>query len=335
MPDKYAHDDRHLQRQHAQLDTTSTYYSLLSVPTRPFKMPEHFIRPQTPQAMLHRLPDKPSVPSTDPTNNKPSTYIILIVASTAVAGKVQIANSVADALACPLFQGDSLHETSARAASHVGIRTAVPARNDGSGQGQASVEPNRERYQRMWLSKMTRIGHLFPGESRPATEGFSGFGGGAPAPVFGSTSASSSRSNVNSLIPTGAILGTTTYVHKPPPTAALSEDKKLRSANPALMVVTHPVLEQWHKDSIRHVVGEHGIGVVFVPLDEDQELPALKPLDPRTMTNFASLGSFGNAKKVTVGTNLDDEIVLVIDTKAKVEDLIEDIILGVQDIMSA
>lgn len=102
-----------------------------------------------------------------------------------------------------------------------------------------------------------------------------------------------------------------------------------------MMVVTHPVLEQWHKDSIRHVVGEYGIGVIFVPLDEDEELPVLKPLDPRTMTSFASLGSFGDAQKTTTGTTLDDEIVLRVNIEAKVEDLIEDIVDGVRDIMNA
>ncbi|KAJ4409177.1 hypothetical protein N0V82_009529 [Gnomoniopsis sp. IMI 355080] len=303
-------------------------------------------RPQTPQAMLHRLPDKPEFPSSG-ARNKPSKYVILIVASTAVAGKAQIATSVADALSCPLFQGDSLHETSARAAT-MSSSAAVSQRSD-AGERQAAPEPNKERYQRMWLSKMTRTGYLFPDESRPANEGFSGFGGGAPAPSSTSTSrrgpsssvasasGSSGISNVNSYVFTGGAPGAARYINKPPPTVTLSEDEKLRKANPALMVVTHPVLEQWHKDSIRHVVGEYGIAVIFVPLDEDDEdedLPVLKPLDPRTMTSFASLGSLCNAQTNTAGGSLDDEIVLSINVASKVEDLIEDIVHGVRDIMN-
>lgn len=120
--------------------------------------------------MLHRRPDKPASQSTKPgATTKPSRYMVLIIASTAVAGKAQIAKSVAAALGCPLVQGDSLHETSAKAAS-VGAAKNV----DGAAPG-----PNMDRYRRMWLSKMTRTGYLFPEESRPATGGFSGFGGGS------------------------------------------------------------------------------------------------------------------------------------------------------------
>lgn len=113
----------------------------------------------------------------------------------------------------------------------------------------------------------------------------------------------------------------------------LSEDEKLRKANPALMVVTHPDLEKWHKDSIRKAVGEYGIGVIFVPLSEDEELPVLKPLDPSTMTSFASLGSFGATKKAASAT-LGEEIVLRVNVEANVEDLIEDIVDGVREIMN-
>lgn len=126
---------------------------------------------------------------------------------------------------------------------------------------------------------------------------------------------------------------TTKYINKPP-VFTLSEDEKLRKANPALMIVTHPELENWHKDSIRKAVGEYAIGVIFVPLYEDEELPVLKPLDPKTMTSFASLGSFGTAQKA-VGATLDEEIVLRVNVEAKVEDLIEDIIDGVREIMNA
>ncbi|KAH8759968.1 hypothetical protein F5883DRAFT_631442 [Diaporthe sp. PMI_573] len=271
-------------------------------------------------------------------------YIILILASTAVAGKAQIAKSVASAIGCPLFQGDSLHETAARAAS-VGATAAAAPRGDD--EEASSSGANEGRYQRMWLSKMTRTGYLFPDEARPANEGFSGFGGGAPAPSSSSTSRRGSGSSVASAASSGAAgsssssymsappPGATKYINKPPPTTTLSAEEKLRRANPALMVVTHPVLEQWHKDSIRHVVGEYGIGVIFVPLDEDEELPVLKPLDPRTMTSFGSLGSFGNAQGPARPTTLDDETVLTVNIEANVEDLTDDIVKGVRDLMQS
>lgn len=300
--------------------------------------------------MLHRLPDKPQFLPTEPRHIKPTKYIILIVASTAVAGKAQIAKSVADALACPLFHGDSLHETSARAAS-VGKHVAASKIGDGDGDGDeqrsaAVTEPNKERYQRMWLSKMTRTGLLFPEESRPATGGFSGFGGGAsmPSPSSkarqGSTGSDASDSTIartSSIVDAYLFAGETRrqpkYTNRPSLTVTLSENDKLHRANPALMVVTHPILEQWHKESIRHVVGDYGIGVIFVPLDQDQELPVLKPLDPRTMTSFASLQFSDHAQMTTPTGNLDDEIVLDVDTELKVEDIIEEVVRGVQDIM--
>jgi hypothetical protein len=117
----------------------------------------------------------------------------------------------------------------------------------------------------------------------------------------------------------------------------LSDEEKLQKANPALMVVTHPELEAWHKKSIRTVVGEYGIGVIFVPLEGEEgeegvgELPVLKPLDPRTMTSF---GSFGVVQKPAAKT-LDEEIVLKVDGGGNVEDIIEDIVSGVNEIMNA
>jgi gluconate kinase len=288
--------------------------------------------------MLHRLPDKPDLASKG--NTKPSKYIILIIASTAVAGKIQIAKSVSNALSCPLFQGDSLHETSAKAASVGAPRRSAGA--DGDDQAVASGA-NEARYERMWLSKMTRTGHLFPEESRPANEGFSGFGGASSTSTSrrgSSSSVASATSSLDAVASTSSIASsfissgapTAKYINKPP-VFTLSEDEKLRKANPALMVVTHPDLEKWHKDSIRKAVGEYGIGVIFVPLSEDEELPVLKPLDPSTMTSFASLGSFGATKKAASAT-LGEEIVLRVNVEANVEDLIEDIVDGVREIMN-
>lgn len=308
-------------------------------------MSDYPIRPQTPQAMLHRLPDKPDLSSK--ANTKPSKYIVLITASTAVAGKVQIAKSVSNALSCPLFQGDSLHETCAKAAS-VGAQKRHPE-TDGDEQAAASGA-NEARYQRMWLSKMMRTGHLFPEESRAATEDFFGFGGASSTSTSrrgSNSSAASVSSSSDAVISTSSIASsftssdkpTTKYINKPP-VLALSEDENLRKANPALMTITHPELEKWHKDSIRKTVGEYGIGVIFVPLyededeDEDEDLPILKPLDPKIITDLASLGSFGTAKKAA-GATVDEEIMLRVNIEAKVEDLIEKIVAGVRDIMVA
>ncbi|KAK2054950.1 hypothetical protein LY76DRAFT_521468 [Colletotrichum caudatum] len=309
--------------------------------------------------MLHRLPDKPDDEELSRrANTKPSKYIILIVASNAVAGKVQIAKSVASALACPLFQGDSLHETVAKAANLGASRG--PA---GAGSG-----PNEGRYQRMWLSKMTRTGLLFPEESRPANEGFSGFGGtsststsrrGSASSVASASSdalAAASAASVSTAssftsssggVPSAAAAPTAKYINKPVTSAPLPDDELLRRANPALMVVTHPELERWHKDCIRKTVGEYRIGVIFVPLgeseddddDDDDELPVLKPLDPRTMTSFASLGSLGafgtgsGGGGGDGGGSLEEEIVLRVNVDADVEHLIEEIVDGVRDIM--
>lgn len=121
------------------------------------------------------------------------------------------------------------------------------------------------------------------------------------------------------------------YVHKPLPVANLLEKEEARRANPALMVTTHYGLEKWHKESIRHAVGEYGIGVIFVPLEEDDELPVLRPLDPSSMTSFATLGS--TTRQVASGRSLDEEIVLRVDIKATVEDLIKSIVDGAREIM--
>ncbi|ORY55856.1 uncharacterized protein BCR38DRAFT_478958 [Pseudomassariella vexata] len=215
-------------------------------------------RPQTPQAMLHRLPDKPTDSSEFSTT--PSKYIILIMGSTGVAGKVQIATSVSKALSCPLYQGDSLHESSAKAAS-VGTSKRPGAAT---------------RYQRMWLSKMTRTGLLFPDESRPANEGFSGFGGASTstsrrgsASSIASTASDAAGSTTSSMSHSVG-WANATYVNKPPTTvfAAVSENDRLQQSNPAILVLTHTELEKWHKLAIRKTVGEYRIGVIFVPLPE-------------------------------------------------------------------
>lgn len=314
-------------------------------------------RPPTPQAMLHRLPDK----SEDDTSQDtpPSKYIILITGSTAVAGKVQIATSVSKALSCPLFQGDSLHESSAKAAS-LGTSRAGPAASSSAAGGDAvsgSVGPNEARYQRMWLSKMTRTGLLFPDESRPANQGFSGFGGtsststsrrGSVSSVASESSdaAASDASSLSMSHVAGSGSGsggagapsTPSYVNRPTFAFALPEREFLRRDNPALMVLTHPELERWHKICIKKTVGEYGIGVLFVPLYDDDDFPQLRVLDPRMMTSFASFGTNynGTTQRVASSSSSDGlaaDDVLPVDIYGDVEAITEEIVQGARDAM--
>lgn len=319
-----------------------------------------YVRPPTPQALLHRAPNKSDAAVTSLT--KPDKYIVLLLAPTSVAGKVQIATSVSKSLSCPLFQGDSLHESSAKAAA-VGA-----SRSDDGGRG---------RYQRMWLSKMTRTGLLFPEESRPATEGFSGFGGGSSSTTTsrrgsgssissttsfggGSTAGStaSSSTNVgNQFMTSGGIFGTSQYTNQP--VFTISEEERRGKLNPTLMVLTHPELEAWHRDTIRKAIGEYGIGIIFVPLfkkdadhddeseeKEKDELPVLRPLDPKTISGFTSFdalkaapGGVDGGKKLKYGKgkegNLEEEMVLKVDIGGSVEEIIEEVVRGVKDVMLA
>ena len=315
-------------------------------------------RPPTPQALLHRAPNKLDASDTSLTRN--IKYIILLLAPTSVAGKVQIATSVSKSLSCPLFQGDSLHESSAKAAA-VGA-----SRSEDGGRG---------RYQRMWLSKMTRTGLLFPEESIPANEGFFGFNGGSSSTSTsrrGSGSPASSTTSVssdllagstasstievgNQSMMSGGIFPTSQYINRPVLTT--SGDERRRRLNPALMVLTHPELEAWHKDAIRKTTGEYGIGIIFVPLfkidakpDDDleekrkDELPLLKPLDPRTVSTFTSFdalkaaaGGIDSGKKLKYRTgkegNLEEEMVLEVDVGGSVEEIIEEVVRGLRDVM--
>lgn len=287
-----------------------------------------FARPPTPQTLLHRLPDKPSESSD--TTRKPSKYIVIIIGSTGAAGKVHISRSVADALSCQLCIADSKHDSAAKAAV-VG----------------ASEQPNEARYQRMWLSKMTRTGLLFPDESRPANDAFSGFGGTLPSSST-STSRRGSASSVDSSSsnPWPKPSAPSRRAEAPSTSginavfAAPPESERLRSANSVLMVLTHPKLEAWHKRAIRTAVGDYNIGVIFVPLEseedeeeEEEDLPVLRPLDPRTMTSFptASFGTF--ATKARGWGNLDEEMKLRIDTDADIAGKTAEIIEGVREVI--
>ena len=106
-----------------------------------------------------------------------------------------------------------------------------------------------------------------------------------------------------------------------------------------MMLLTHPDLESWHKAVIRSAVGDYGIGVIFVPLyreseesEDEEDLPILRPLDPRTMTSFpVSFDSF--ARKPRGWGNLDEEMKLQIDVNADVEGQTSEIIDGVRYVM--
>jgi hypothetical protein len=289
-----------------------------------------FARPPTPQTLLHRLPDKPSESSD--TSRKPSKYIVIIIGSTGAAGKVHISRATADALSCQLCIADSKHDSAAKAAI-VG-----------------ASEPNEARYQRMWLSKMTRTGLLFPDESRPANDAFSGFGGTSSTSTSRRGSASSIDSSSSNPWPpsTSSRRAELTNPSQHPPFSASTsgvnavfatpESERLRSANPVLMVLTHPKLEAWHKRAIRAAVGDYSIGVIFVPLeseeeDDEEDLPVLRPLDPSTMTSFpmASFGTFPT--KARGWGNLDEEMKLRIDTDADIAGKTAEIIEGVREVI--
>ena len=136
------------------------------------------------------------------------------------------------------------------------------------------------------------------------------------------------------------------FVNKPA-AFANSEEERLRKANPALMVLTHPQLEAWHKDAIRKSLVEYSIGVIFVPLFEDatasEELPVLRPLDPRMVSGFTSFDALRAASGLGADAkyghgkpaDLQEEILLNIDTEGSIEEIIEEVVAGVKNIMSA
>jgi hypothetical protein len=155
----------------------------------------------------------------------------------------------------------------------------------------------------------------------------------------------------------GGIFGTSQYINQP--VFTISEEERRRKLNPALMVLTHPELEAWHKDAIRKATGEYGMGIIFVPLfkidaehDDElekkgkDELPVLRPLDPTTISEFTSFdalraaaGAVDGEKKLKYGKskegNLEEEMVLEVDVGGRVEEIIEEVVRGVRDVMFA
>lgn len=124
------------------------------------------------------------------------------------------------------------------------------------------------------------------------------------------------------------------------PVFALSGAQREEKDNPALMVLTHPRLEGWCKDVIRKAVGEYGIGVIFVPLfeeeeEEEGEVPLLKAFEARDFQSFDAFREarlrYGKGK----GGRLDEEMVLEIGVEGSVDEIIEEVLVGVRDVMSA
>lgn len=228
-------------------------------------------------------------------------------------------------LSIPLFQGDSLHETCAKAASVGG---------DGM---------NKERYQRMWLSKMTRTGLLFPEESKPVIGSCEGLkvGGlpglrvmrrGSGSSIASTSSVSDGKSSVGS-----GLSAVGKYVNRPVAAAVGNEkagdDKENDTgiggkelAKKIVMVLTHPYLEKWHKECIAEAVEEYGIGVIWVPLYQE-ERPVL---DRNTMMSFGSFGgAFDGVKRERNISETKGEILLSIDADGNVDAIIEEIVDGV------
>lgn len=287
-------------------------------------------RPPTPQVLIHFQPDKLDDSADD--SRTPHKYLVLITGSTSVAGKVQITQSVAKELACPYYMGDSLHHSSAKAAS-VGTTPF-------SG-------PNEARYQRMWLSKMTRTGILFPEESKPATDDFKGFGGTSSTSTSRRGSASSISSTSSTAVSHNSLASSRNDFStgaEAPSTGSntlftVSELAKLRQKNPILMVLAHPDLEKWNISAIRKSLSDFRIGVILVPLDqeqdedeEDDDPPLLQPLDPARLTSFSA--SFAAMTLPSVKRNtLDQEIKINVETTADVEKTIRDIVVGIKDVI--
>ncbi|KAG8167987.1 hypothetical protein KVR01_003676 [Diaporthe batatas] len=307
-------------------------------------------RPPTPQIVVHHLPDRPG-PST---TAKPKKTLILIMGSTTVTGRAQVLREVGNALSCPTYVGDSIHDSSAKAAS-VGASRRSHTENTETGSSSRPAGPNEGLYKRLWLSKLTRTGLLFPEESRPAQEGFSGFGAGAGGAFSSPTLTRTTTSRRGSIdisasdsAPWGDA-GTSAAPSVSDKTLVfqISEAERLRRENPVLMALTHPYIEKWHKMIIRQALGEYGIGVIFVPLykeqpdtqgegdDETDDLPILRPLDPSSMSSFPL--SFG-ADRTVAGkprgwASLDEEMQVATDVDADIETKIRNIVDGIKFII--
>lgn len=173
---------------------------------------------------------------------------------------------------------------------------------------------------------------------------------------MGRSAASSFVDRENQRLSSGGIVDTGQYISQP--VLTVSEEESRRKSNPALMVLTHPQLEPWHRETIHIATAEYGIGIIFVPLFksdteldemedlEEDDLPVLRPLDPSTISGFTSFDALraaaegaDNGKKMKYGKgkegNLEEEMVLDVDVRGSVEKIIEEIVRGVRNVMFA
>lgn len=271
-------------------------------------------RPPTPQVLMHRLPSPPA----QDLLATPSKYLLIMLTPMEYAFKTMLADELSTNFSCKYYLGDSIHRFCEKAA----------------GVGGGGGEPNAERYSRMWLSRMTRTGLLFPEESKPVTSEFTGFGGGSTS--------TSRRGSISSVASEPESVGGSVF-DRPTSTAgaklaslraALAKEEDKENTQPVLLVLTHPALESWSKQAIRSAVGEYGIGVIYLQLYEDEEdedeLPVLQPLSQLSMT------SFGAGKQRGWG-NLTEEMKIVVDTNQPVNkqaaEVTEDVqfIIGMDD----
>lgn len=266
-------------------------------------------RPATPQVLIHQLPSPPA----QDLSAAPSKYLLVMLTPVEYPFKVMLADALSTNFSCKYYIGDSIHRVCEKAASVGG------------------AEPNVERYARMWLTRMTRTGLLFPEESKPATAEFTG------------STSTSRRGSVSSVASEPESVSGSIF--DKPTTATAAVDPKIarlraalekeKTSQPVLLVLTLPVLANWSKQAIRDALGEYGIGVIYLHLyeeeeEEEEELPILQPLSHLTMS------SFGAGKQRGWG-NLTEEMKIVVDTNQPVNkqasEVTEDIqfIIGMDD----
>lgn len=109
------------------------------------------------------------------------------------------------------------------------------------------------------------------------------------------------------------------------PPATSFHSRQSAEDNRLVLVITHPKLDDWHKNCVQNTLSDYGIGVIFVPLDEDDDLPVLKPLDPTTIMSFDQLSQVHRRESATV--------TLRVGTDGTVEETIHQIVLEVNEFL--
>jgi hypothetical protein len=107
------------------------------------------------------------------------------------------------------------------------------------------------------------------------------------------------------------------YVNKPP--AMSFQSRQSSEDNRLVLVVTHPKLDDWHRSCIQNTLGD------FVPLDEDDDLPVLKPLDPTTIMSFDQLSQVHRGESAT--------FTLRVETDGTVKEIIYQIVLEINEFL--